>query len=81
MVAVAGRWMCALCKERALDDQIPADKRRFQMTLGAPNYAKWSAAIIGLIIVVRLSLLFFLHGPTSSRPAPDSKAAMNRRTP
>jgi len=76
MVAVTGRWMCPLCKERALDDQIPADKKRFRMTSYVPNYRKWIVALVILGIALRIGVSVWLghiskiHVPAKPKPLP-----------
>ena len=76
MVAVGGRWMCALCKERALEDQIPANKKRYRMSSGVPNYAMWSGILIGLLVFMRVGgirLILNLMSFGGSHPEYESK--------
>jgi hypothetical protein len=37
MVRVDSRWICSLCKERALADTTPREQRRVQMRMGVPG--------------------------------------------
>lgn len=79
MVAVAGRWMCGLCRERALGDQIPAGEKRFRMSSYVPDYTKWIVALTILAVVLRLSLAMWIRHE-SSRPMPRKPAPVPAET-
>ena len=77
MVAVAGRWVCTLCRERALDDQIPAGRKRFRMSSGVPDYTKWIVVLVVLAVLLRIGVATWLHSaaraplPRKPNPVPE----------
>lgn len=68
MAAVGARWVCLLCKERALEDPMAKERAKYRMSSYVPNYTWW---IIGLTILGWLTHLgvglFFESAKTTTR--------------
>ena len=54
MAPVGARWVCLLCKERALGDPNAKERERFRMSSYVPNYR-----MLSIILTVLGSVVFF----------------------
>jgi hypothetical protein len=48
MTQVGARWVCLICKEKAISEMDGTAPTRYKMTSYVPDYAKWTA-IIGIV--------------------------------
>jgi len=72
MVCISGRWLCKLCKERALDDGKPA-RREYSMRTWMPDVEKWQVILTVAVVFGGLGLRMFLWDRTNGKIADDDK--------
>ena len=58
-VCVGQRWLCMLCKERALEDET-RPKRRYSMSTWAPDVEKWKLILTLIAVFGGLGVRMFL---------------------
>jgi hypothetical protein len=69
MQRVDSRWLCALCKERALGDLLPKDQRRYQIRMGKPAFL-WLKVTVGVALAASLGFRIWVASFATKRPAP-----------
>ncbi len=66
MLRVDSRWICSLCKERALADTTPKSQRRAQMRMGVPPLV-WVKVIAVLALAAAIGFRLWI-GSFRNRP-------------
>jgi len=70
MAAVGARWVCLLCKEKALGDPMAKEREKYRVSSYVPNYT-W--LIVGLTVVAvlwRVGLAVFFDNASASARKP-----------
>ena len=68
MAAVGARWVCLLCKERALEDPMATERAKYRMSSYVPSYTKWIVILTVLAWGIHFGVgLFFENAKVSAR--------------